>query len=403
MTFRASSSLRTTSPAATLALATRLMPALGIARVTDITAMDRLGLPVYASIRPRGLALCVNAGKGMKPVEAQVGALMEAIEFAAAEPARSQWSGRSWRLADLCEDWSTDLCLSQLAPRIGLTPEPDHFVETVACEDVAGGRAMWLPAELIFMPYGGEKASLLCGWSSNGLASGNSVDEATLHALLEILERDALAMNTVRDDSLWLPHDELPPEFQALAARWQRLGVHLAVRQLPNEFGLPCFRALLHEGDEAVVSLAAGSGLHLDPRIALARAVCEAAQSRLSHIHGGRDDITRFYATHGDDKPQAVPAHETLAYREGFDTTRQATWAELPSVPCEGQSLSELLVGLLGRLRALGFRQVLRHRFSLDLAGLHVVKVVVPGCESIEHELDRMGPRLYARCKAING
>jgi ribosomal protein S12 methylthiotransferase accessory factor len=44
------------------------MPALGISRVTDITAMDRLGLPVFASIRPRGLALCVNAGKGMKPV-----------------------------------------------------------------------------------------------------------------------------------------------------------------------------------------------------------------------------------------------------------------------------------------------------------------------------------------------
>jgi ribosomal protein S12 methylthiotransferase accessory factor len=330
---------------------------------------------------------------------------MEAIEFAVAEPGLSHWRGRAWRLADLCQDWSADLRLAQLSPRMEHKPQADHVVEAVQCEDVAGGRAMWLPAELIFVPYGdkkngGEKAGLLFGWSSNGLASGNSVDEATLHAMLEILERDALAMHAVRDDALWLPHDELPTEFQALAARWQKLGVHLAVRLLRNEFGLPCFRALLHEGDDAVVSLTAGSGLHLDPRIALARAVCEAAQSRLSHIHGGRDDITRFYATHGDDKPQDTPAHETLAYREAFDTTRSTTWAEVPSAPCESRSIAELLGGLLDRLRGLGFKQVLRHRFSRsDLGDLHVVKVVVPGCEAIEHELDRMGPRLYARCK----
>lgn len=402
MTFRASSSLRTSPPSTTLALATRLMPSLGISRVTDITAMDRLGLPVYASIRPRGLALCVNAGKGMKPVEAQVGALMEAIEFAAAEPGRSRWNSRSWRMANLDAEWSGDLRLSCLAPRMGPAPELDRIVEAVECEDVAGGRAMWLPAELIFMPFGDDKAALLCGWSSNGLASGNSVDEATLHAALEILERDALAMNTVRDDSLWLPHDELPPEFQSLAAQWQTLGIQLAVRLVPNAFELPCFRALLHEGDEGVVSLAMGSGLHLDPHIALARAICEAAQSRLSHIHGGRDDITHFYATHGDDKPQAIPAHETLAYREAFDTARRAAWADVPSVPCDDRPIGELLGGLLDRLRALGFTQVLRHRFALDLAGLHVVKVVVPGCELIEHELDRMGPRLYARCRAVN-
>jgi len=377
------------------------MPTLGISRVTDITRMDRLGLPVFASIRPRGLALCVNAGKGATPLEAEVGALMEAVEFAAAEPGRSAWQGRTWRLSDLQAEWASDLRLSWLAPRIGQPPAAEHPTETVRCEDLGGGRAMWLPAELIFMPFGNGESRLLFGWSSNGLASGNTLAEATLHAVLEVLERDAMALNMVRDESFWLPTEELPPHLQQQVADWQQRGFDLALRYVPNAFGLPCFQVLLHEGDDAVVSLANGTGMHFEPGIALARALYEAAQSRLSHIHGGRDDVTHFYATHGD-VHRATPAHETLAYREAFDTARRITWAELPSLPCHEQPLEALLDGLIARLLALGFRQVFRHRFDLDLAGLHVVKVVIPGCEAIDRQLERMGPRLYAHCQAMH-
>ena len=83
-----SSSLRPVSPEATLARAKRIAPPLGITRVTDITRLDRVGIPVYASIRPSATigSLCVNAGKGLHPIEAEVGAYMEAIELAVAEP-----------------------------------------------------------------------------------------------------------------------------------------------------------------------------------------------------------------------------------------------------------------------------------------------------------------------------
>src|ERR1700690_4612844 len=86
-TIHLSSSLRTTPPQVTLARARARAPALGISRVTDITRLDRVGIPVYASIRPSALpgSLCVNAGKGLRPIEAEVGAYMEAIEFALAE------------------------------------------------------------------------------------------------------------------------------------------------------------------------------------------------------------------------------------------------------------------------------------------------------------------------------
>jgi len=46
------------------------MPAAGITRVADITNLDRIGIPVFSSIRPmadRG-AVSVYNGKGATPV-----------------------------------------------------------------------------------------------------------------------------------------------------------------------------------------------------------------------------------------------------------------------------------------------------------------------------------------------
>ncbi len=396
---RLGSSVRARPVAETLELGARLMSPLGISRVTDVTRMDRLGLPVCVSIRPRGRALCVHAGKGLRLAEARVGALMEAVEFAVAEPQRTDWTSRSLRLDQLVAHWADEISLFDLAPMRDQAVPPGRLVEAIRCEDVAGGRPLWLPAELIFVPFEVPGGELLCGWSTNGLASGNTLGEATLHGLLEVLERDALAMNTPFDATCWIEPSDLPQPFRELAQAWRAIGVELSVRYVPNDFGLPCFDVLLREGEGAVVDLAAGHGLHLDPHIALARAVCEAAQSRLSHIHGGRDDITRFY----DEALQTAGAgdpRESRACRAAFDTRRRIAWADVPAMAMAGASVDEVLAGLLERLRALGFSKVLRHRFALELGGLHVVKVVVPRCQEIDAPWRRLGRRLYEKVLA---
>src|SRR5262249_43407266 len=86
-TFRFSSSLRAQPLEVTLSHARAIARNLGITRVTDITRLDCLGVPVFASIRPDAQpgSLCVNAGKGLTIDEARVGAYMEAIEYAFAE------------------------------------------------------------------------------------------------------------------------------------------------------------------------------------------------------------------------------------------------------------------------------------------------------------------------------
>ncbi|MEI8003584.1 MAG: methanogenesis marker 1 protein, partial [Methanothrix sp.] len=65
---------RALPPEETLRRAEAKLPAAGITRVADITNLDRIGIPVFSSIRPmadRG-AISVYNGKGATPTEAKV-------------------------------------------------------------------------------------------------------------------------------------------------------------------------------------------------------------------------------------------------------------------------------------------------------------------------------------------
>jgi ribosomal protein S12 methylthiotransferase accessory factor len=392
---RLGSSLRCRDPWQTLSIAQPLMRTLNISRLTDITRMDRLGLPVFASVRPRSRTLHVHAGKGVRPIEAKVGALMEAVEFAVAEPQCSHWERRRLRLDDMAQALPGGVRIVDLAPRFGVPIDVERVVDVVRCEELSRGRDVWLPAELVFAPFEPDDGPSVFGWTSNGLASGNTLEEATLHGLLEVLERDAIALNTPCDVSRWLHPAGLPEPFSSLAATWKALGVALAVRQVPNVFGLPCFAAWLYEAHSTSVDLAGGFGLHVDRRIALARAVCEAAQSRLTTIHGGREDVTRFYASYDDARRQERAKRIAATLSEVFDTTRRVAFDEVDEMTSVEDSVPAILQRLRERLADGGFAQVFRHRFAVDLGGLHVVKVIVARCEDMEHPPQRMGTRLF--------
>ena len=395
--WRLDSSYRCRRPERTLAIAEGLMARCGISRVTDITRMDRLGLPVYASVRPRSRTLRVHAGKGLQPLHARIGALMEAVEYAAAEPDASRWEMQPLAVADIAAQFEPGTHFVDLVPPLGLRISPARRLPTVECELLQRRATIRLPAELIFVPCEVPGFRRLFGGGTTGLASGNSVAEATLHALFEIIERDAGSMNKARDASQLVDNATLPEPFRSLAEGWRAIGVELAVRHLPNEFDVACFEAFIDEPASADVNLAGGAGAHVDRDIALTRAICEAAQSRLSHIHGGRDDITTFFSKYADGDGTARRQGEAGARRRIFDRRRRVRYSELPDGRCADTSVNDMLAGLLGRLARRGFGTAARHRFDLDLDGLHVVKVVVPKCEDVEHGPRRIGPRLLRR------
>ena len=81
---------RTVSAVTTSRRLEPLLDAVGITRIADITGLDRIGIPVYSCVRPSAdrNSVSVTCGKGLSRAQARAGAIMEAVEYHCAEPAR---------------------------------------------------------------------------------------------------------------------------------------------------------------------------------------------------------------------------------------------------------------------------------------------------------------------------
>jgi ribosomal protein S12 methylthiotransferase accessory factor len=272
--------LRSRPPEETWRLVRGCLDRFGITRIADLTGLDVLGVPVYAGVRPGAATVTVSAGKGVTPLLARISAAMESIEVAVAE---------TWEPEAVPYDVTT-LALQRMS--IVTAETTLVWVTARRCRD---GRPVLLPAAAVG----------LCGWAqdvwsprrfvtaSNGLASGNDLTEATLHGLLELVERDAVAgiAGVAVEDRTGLDLDSVAdPVNRSLLDRFARSRLWCEVVVVPAPAGIHCFVAYLWHPD--MPQLFGGSGAHRSASIALSRALTEAAQSRLSCISGGRDDIT---------------------------------------------------------------------------------------------------------------
>lgn len=394
------SSLRERALEDTYSLARAVAAERGVTRLTDTTWLDDIGIPVYASIRPNAhrRSLCVHNGKGSRPMEAKVGALMEAIEFSFAESGKNHLASESINVETfLCQEgvnfsW-LDLCPLFHAP----TPALDDPIPVVEAERLSDGKAHLVPAELVFHPLGkADSGKRFFGTSTNGLASGNTVDEATLHGLLEVIERDIRSYNFIENSSIPVLFDESAPEpVRSMIEKIEGAGYELRVRYTPNRFGLPFFDAyLLEPNPESPIAVSVGTGVHLDASIAAVRAISESAQSRLTHIHGGRDDLVKIHEHFTEIGPGEKRREIGILRQQIRDTEAPVPFSEITSlVPLES-SVPGALQSLLARLWAAGFTDIYRTVLSTPEDPISVVRVIVPGMEFYKPDFRRVGQGL---------
>ena len=398
---RYSSSFRACTIAETLPHARRIGRDVGITRVTDTTRLDRVGVPVFASIRPgaaRG-SLCVSAGKGMRPEEAEIGAYMEAIELAFAEPERAGVEIFAGTARDVL-----DGAIDEFAPWGGKRIPADAPLDCVAAADIRTGERVVVPAEVAVYPLAQPiHGRLYFGSDGNGICSGNSLDEATVHGLTEVIERDVTSFINVKDTSILVASNaSLPPAIFELVTRLDREGFDLWLRYLPNAFGLPAFMVIVRERD-VIEGIHYGYGCHLSSSIALVRAVTEAMQCRLSAIHGGRDDLYRVF------EPRSrMSMQDKLAYleRNARAAASQASgvidFAAIPDAGANVTTIEDALALLLRKLDDQGLPRALRVPLGPADLPVRVVRVIVPGMEVYAHGIQRMGRRLRAAL-AVSG
>lgn len=395
------SSLRSKPAEATLSCARARAAALGITRVTDITRLDRVGIPVYASIRPGAMAgsLCVNSGKGIQPQEAEVGAWMEAIEFALAEPGTSPVPVIRAKARDVLDGRRRPGSVLDLCPKVRVRVDLDAPLDCVEALDIRTGEPALLPAELVFLPYAPPRFRSIFGASSNGLASGNSVREATLHALCELVERDVRSFEALHDTSRPVDLETVEGAPRALARRVHDAGLELFVRTARNEFGLAYFFAIINDPEACAPHLLNGGyGCHPLRSVAFVRAVCEAAQSRLAYIHGGRDDLVEVH-----DRYRGWGGRRKRAFVRSV-TERAARGAPVPMQEVDDHAEIDTLERaeclLLERLAGRGMKRAYRVAFCAPEEELQAVRVVVPRMEMFHQTLPRFGARLRDHARA---
>jgi len=354
---------RAVPPAATAAMAATAAPRTGVTRVADLTRLDTIGIPVFQAVRPMAATLSVTMGKGVTAELARLSAVMEAIEVWHVEQPMAPAVTAAPRDLRLGYD-VRDLALSEPSLLHDRLP-----LDWVPARSLAEGAATLVPLRTVRLTLGRPD-----GWnppvfleSANGLASGNTLVEATLHALYEVIERDAItaAVASGHKGVAADPGTLGSAVVDKLCAMIERAGVALRVRYVPSPTGLPCFLSWLACPDYPAQMY--GFGCHLSPEIALTRSITEAAQTRLGYMSGARDDLE-------------ADIDEAGASRRAEQPGPPGDAAELIQPPVVLDSLLDDLEYVVKQATAVFAGPPLMVDLTRPEIGVPVVKVVAPGC-----------------------
>ncbi|WP_182086236.1 YcaO-like family protein [Aureimonas sp. ME7] len=381
---------RICDPAETVRRVRPHMAALGITRLARQTGLDRIGIPVWAAIRPNSLSLAVNQGKGANDDAAMASALMEAAEYAIAE--RPNAPARIATKAELLAEGAPVFePRRQMAPG-ALVPE-NRELSWLSGRSLFHGGEVWVPTEAVRLDHTTEVFGGLAR-SSNGLASGNNEDEAVLHALCELVERDAQTFQRFRPGrSASLVRID-PASFGSalvddLCARLRAADFHLDLFDITTEIGIPVVHAVVRDARIPVhgqLDLAAGSGCHPFVPHAAVRAITEAVQTRITNISGARDDI--------DPAEYAEPLRPGLrAYVEAAHT--QATGEPPRSIASPEVTPARFLDIVRQRLLDAGIDEAIAVTLGSEAHEIVVVRAFAPRLE--DRPVNRFwtpGPRM---------
>lgn len=375
-------------PDSTLHFVEGMKDLLGMKDFREATGIDRTGIPVFTCYRIRpDNSKTYHTGKGASKIQAQVSLTVESIERYSSEY-RDEYRERLLHgsFSSLKKKFNVldprDLVLS---PYSEYTPESPIY--WIPGHDIARDEEILVPACEVFHPYHLDEISVL-HTHTNGLAAGNTMEEAVFHAMTEVIERDAWSIakyNLLDGDALYI---EDVPENRFLldiVGKFEQAEIHVVARDITSDIGVPVIAAfsrdLLHE-DMMPID---GFGSHLDPRVAMARALMELATTRalfimqhgleglretsLAYLHGAPDmEDFRFYAS-----------------REKGLSDMEVGYS---------QDILEDIRTVLGKLRARGLDRTIIVDLTRKETGIPTVKVIIPGTETHCFDRGRRGDRL---------
>jgi oxazoline/thiazoline synthase len=341
-----------------------------------------------------------SGGKGRTELEAKVGALCESVERFSSSRFHDEATvvGSYRELAPVAVDPGDCMLFDERQYRdrerwnasgnpfehVPVPFDEDARIEWTPVWSLTGHRHRLLPTSLLY--FGGDPVASIVT-DSNGNAAGGTVEQAALHGLLELAERDAVALwwyNRTRHAAVDLDSFG-DPWISALPERFRELDRTLWVLDLTADLGIPVMAAVSHRPGGPAEDILLGFGAHLDPRVASTRAVTELGQL-LPAVTGGYapglpDHLLGWWRG-------ATLASEPYLVPDPGRTPRTATDHGYPPRADVRDDLEHLCSVVSG----LGLEVLVLDQTRPDV-GLPVVKVIVPG---LRHLWARFAPgRLF--------
>jgi ribosomal protein S12 methylthiotransferase accessory factor len=271
--------------------------------------------------------------------------------------------------------------------------DPDARVEWSPVWSATAGRTRWLPTSYLYYGYPRPPGTLPPIADSNGNAAGSSFEDAALQGFLELVERDSVALwwyNRVRRPAIDLD-SFAEPYVDELRAAYASLGREVWALDLTSDFGIPAVGAFSRRTGRDVEDILIAFGAHVDPRIAVLRALTEMNQFLPGVMHStgnGRDGYTvrdpealRWWTTATlENQPYLAPDPDAPA-------RTPASWPQLAH-----DDLVDDLAFVQRLVEERGLELLVLDQTRPDI-GLPVAKVIVPG---MRHFWARLAPgRLY--------
>lgn len=404
---------------------------IGITRISDITYMDKLYIPNYSIILPcTEDSIWVYSGKGPTKADAKASGLMEAIE-------------RYSSLSDIYSKSFVRGTFSELSKSYNKVLHPYEVLEPYSQSygteksildflpgyDLLRRERVLIPAQLVLSRYSAlpPATSAVLYSHTNGLASGNVLEEAVCHALCEVIERDAASIaelsassigysileqikkslmrmgmkriqttqsttkGVFRDDSSIFPDfeiSEIAQRFEplrCLVKKFEDEKIALMIKDITQQdIGIPTIVASSIEWiSHDYGYFALGYGTHPDVRIALIRAITEVSQTRAGNIQGARDDLKKIHYNENDEinkrKWQFMPSSFSSS------CTNQRNINYISNIRSyQNKDVLDDVNLILDGLRKAGLERAIIVDLTNPEIGIPVVRAIVPGLETFE-------------------
>ncbi|GHA91042.1 TOMM precursor leader peptide-binding protein [Streptomyces termitum] len=259
--------------------------------------------------------------------------------------------------------------------------------------------------------------------SSNGCASGGSLEEAVYFGLMEVVERDAFLLAWYGQ----VPLREIDPATSArrstrhMVDRLAMYGYRARFFDTRIGFPVPVVTACAERFDGGTGRMCFGAGAGLDPESALDSALCEIATDAVNLVGRTRRDEPRLRAMAADfDRVTSLHDHPIL-----YGVPEMGRYADFllrPARPRPPLAVADLawpdadgavsspdlradLLRAVGAVTAAGFDVVVVDQTLPEqrALGLHTVKVLVPGLLPIDFGWARQRARHLPRMRTVLG